>query len=192
MIRRRPRSSPSSPPRWTRVRQGRVHDDRRQGDVQGHRVLVEAAAEGAQPRQARSRPGRPGTTTSATRSATCSRSTSSSPTPARAAIGFTDVACDVEVAATTCPPDEFAAEIDRLWRQVKPLYDQLHCYARRKLNKNYGDKVVPKTGPIPAHLLGNMWAQEWDNIYPGSSRTRASRRSTSRRRSRRATTRRRW
>lgn len=64
------------------------------------------------------------------------------------------------------PPDDFAREMDRLWLQVKPLYDQLHCYVRAKLNEHYGDKVQPATGPIRADLLGNMWAQEWGNIYP--------------------------
>ncbi|HVG08842.1 MAG TPA: M2 family metallopeptidase [Thermoanaerobaculia bacterium] len=63
-------------------------------------------------------------------------------------------------------PDAFAAELDRLWGQVKPLYDSLHCYVRARLNKEYGDQIVPPGKPIPAHLLGNMWAQSWDNIYP--------------------------
>jgi len=63
------------------------------------------------------------------------------------------------------PPDAFAAELDRLWGQVKPLYDSLHCYVRAKLNKQYGNDVVPLDKPIPAHLLGNMWAQSWDNVY---------------------------
>ena len=63
------------------------------------------------------------------------------------------------------PPDDFAAELDRLWEQVQPLYDSLHAYVRWKLREKYGD-VVPANGPIPAHLLGNMWAQDWDNIYP--------------------------
>ena len=63
------------------------------------------------------------------------------------------------------PPDAFAAEVDRLWGQVKPLYDSVHCYVRSNLNKKYGDKVVPLDQPIPAHLLGNIWAQEWGNIY---------------------------
>ncbi|HYC88353.1 MAG TPA: M2 family metallopeptidase [Thermoanaerobaculia bacterium] len=63
------------------------------------------------------------------------------------------------------PPDAFAAEMDRLWNQVKPLYDSLHCYVRTNLNKKYGNDVVPPDGPIPAHLLGNIWAQEWGNIY---------------------------
>jgi peptidyl-dipeptidase A len=62
-------------------------------------------------------------------------------------------------------PDAFAALTDKLWGQVKPLYDQLHCYTRAKLNQKYGDAVQPKTGPIRADLLGNMWAQEWGNIY---------------------------
>lgn len=63
------------------------------------------------------------------------------------------------------PPDEFAAELDRLWGQVKPLYESLHCYVRARLNQKYGSKVAPASGPIPAHLLGNIWAQEWGNIY---------------------------
>jgi peptidyl-dipeptidase A len=62
-------------------------------------------------------------------------------------------------------PEEFAALTDKLWAQVKPLYDQLHCYTRAKLNAKYGDQVQPKAGPIRADLLGNMWAQEWGNIY---------------------------
>jgi peptidyl-dipeptidase A len=62
-------------------------------------------------------------------------------------------------------PDEFARLTDKLWGQVKPLYDELHCYTRAKLNEKYGDAVQPKTGPIRADLLGNMWAQEWGNIY---------------------------
>lgn len=63
------------------------------------------------------------------------------------------------------PPDVFAKEVDRLWEQVKPLYVSLHAYVRSKLREKYGD-VVPANGPIPAHLLGNPWAQTWDNIYP--------------------------
>jgi peptidyl-dipeptidase A len=62
-------------------------------------------------------------------------------------------------------PDAFAAETDRLWGQVKPLYEALHCHVRAKLNEKYGDAVVPKAGPIPAHLLGNMWAQAWGEIF---------------------------
>jgi len=61
--------------------------------------------------------------------------------------------------------DEFTREMDRLWMQVKPLYDQLHCYVRAKLHEHYGAKVQPAAGPIRADLLGNMWAQEWGNIY---------------------------
>ena len=63
------------------------------------------------------------------------------------------------------PPEQFAALTDRLWKQVEPLYEQLHCYTRDKLNAKYGDAVQPETGPIRADLLGNMWAQEWGNIY---------------------------
>ncbi len=62
-------------------------------------------------------------------------------------------------------PDEFAAMTDRLWGEVKPLYDQLHCYTRAKLNEKHGAAVQPATAPIRSDLLGNMWAQEWGNIY---------------------------
>lgn len=64
------------------------------------------------------------------------------------------------------PPEQFAAETERMWQEVKPLYMALHTYVRRKLNEKYGDAVQPRTGPIRADLLGNMWAQEWGNIYP--------------------------
>ncbi len=63
-------------------------------------------------------------------------------------------------------PDAFAAEMERLWLQVKPLYDSLYTYTRRKLSEKYGKDVVAEDKPIPAHLLGNMWAQTWGNIYP--------------------------
>ncbi|MFL6730361.1 MAG: M2 family metallopeptidase [Sphingomicrobium sp.] len=62
-------------------------------------------------------------------------------------------------------PEEFSAMYDRLWGEMKPLYLQLHCYTRAKLNQKYGSAVQPATGPIRADLLGNMWAQEWGNIY---------------------------
>ena len=69
-------------------------------------------------------------------------------------------------AAYDMPPAEFEQETDRLWNQVKPLYDDLHCYVRARLSRKYGTEKVSATGPIPAHLLGNMWAQEWPNVYP--------------------------
>jgi peptidyl-dipeptidase A len=63
------------------------------------------------------------------------------------------------------PPEAFVALTDRLWAQVKPLYEQLHCYVRTKLHERYGEIVQPASGPIRADLLGNMWAQEWSRIY---------------------------
>jgi peptidyl-dipeptidase A len=80
-------------------------------------------------------------------------------------IGFKDVS-SMWKSGYDMPEAAFAAQVDKLWSQVKPLYEQLHCYARRKLNQTYGDKVVSRTGPIPSHLLGNMWAQSWDYLYP--------------------------
>ena len=79
-------------------------------------------------------------------------------------LGFTDMGV-MWRSKYDMPADAFPVEMDRLWEQVKPLYLSLHAYVRWKLREKYGD-VVPASGPIPAHLLGNMWAQEWENIYP--------------------------
>lgn len=79
-------------------------------------------------------------------------------------LGFEDVGT-MWRARYDLPPAEFAAETDRLWGQVKPLYDELHCHVRAELNEKYGDEVVPLDQPIRADLLGNMWAQSWGNIY---------------------------
>ncbi|MEJ8566834.1 M2 family metallopeptidase [Elongatibacter sediminis] len=80
------------------------------------------------------------------------------------ALGFTDLGAmwrsDYDM-----PASEFPAELDRLWEQVSPLYEALHCHVRARLGEAYGEDVVPQQGPIPAHLLGNMWAQDWENIY---------------------------
>ena len=62
------------------------------------------------------------------------------------------------------PPDDFSKEVDRLWQQLRPLYLSLHTYVRARLHAKYGD-AVPTDGPIPAHLLGNIWAQDWSNVY---------------------------
>ena len=62
-------------------------------------------------------------------------------------------------------PEAFEADIERLWGEVKPLYDDLHCYARKKLRTKYGKDKIADKAPIPAHLLGNMWAQEWGDVY---------------------------
>ena len=62
------------------------------------------------------------------------------------------------------PPDDFAKEMDRLWEQLRPLYLSLHTYVRTRLRQQYGDEV-PADGPIPAHLLGNIWAQDWSNLF---------------------------
>lgn len=79
-------------------------------------------------------------------------------------LGFADVGA-MWRSGYDMPADDFAALTDRLWAQVRPLYEQLHCFTRSKLNEKYGDQVQTKTGPIRADLLGNMWAQEWGNIY---------------------------
>jgi peptidyl-dipeptidase A len=79
-------------------------------------------------------------------------------------IGYSDVGA-VWRAAYDMSADAFVADTERLWAEVKPLYDALHCYVRARLRAKYGKDLVPDHGPIPAQLLGNMWAQEWNNIY---------------------------
>ncbi len=81
------------------------------------------------------------------------------------ALGYQDVG-ELWRSKYDMAPDAFPVELDRLWGQVEPLYEALHCYVRGELGETYGADVVPQTGPIPAHLLGNMWAQQWGNIYP--------------------------
>jgi peptidyl-dipeptidase A len=63
------------------------------------------------------------------------------------------------------PADAFSQTTERLWSQLAPMYRQLHCYARARLNEKYGDAVQPRTGPLRADLLGDMWAQQWGNVY---------------------------
>ncbi len=79
-------------------------------------------------------------------------------------LGFTDTGA-MWRSGYDMPADDFAKLTDKLWFEVKPLYDELHTYVRTQLNKKYGDAVQAKTGPIRADLLGNMWAQEWGDIY---------------------------
>jgi peptidyl-dipeptidase A len=80
-------------------------------------------------------------------------------------LGFTDLGA-MWRSNYDMKPEEFSKEIERLWLQVRPFYEALHAHVRASLSKHYGEKVVPKEGLIPAHLLGNMWAQTWGNIYP--------------------------
>lgn len=63
------------------------------------------------------------------------------------------------------PDKQFYAELEKLWTQMKPFYEQLHAYVRGKLRQKYGSDKISEDGPIPAHLLGNMWAQSWENLY---------------------------
>ncbi len=79
-------------------------------------------------------------------------------------LGFADLG-ELWRAGFDMTPAEFEAETERLWSQVKPLYDGLHCYARGKLQQRYGKERVPDGKPVPAHLFGNIWAQQWNNIY---------------------------
>lgn len=80
-------------------------------------------------------------------------------------LGFSNLA-DMWLSNYDMAPEDMSAEVERLWGQVAPLYDALHCNVRSRLNDFYGDEVQPRTGPIRADLLGNMWAQNWSAIYP--------------------------
>ncbi len=79
-------------------------------------------------------------------------------------LGYSDLG-EMWRAGFDMSPTEFKGEATKLWEQVKPLYKELHCAVRAKLGELYGEDKVPQDGPIPAHLLGNMWAQEWGFIY---------------------------
>ena len=87
-------------------------------------------------------------------------------------IGFADMGA-LWKSGYDMTPEAFEADVDRLWSEIKPFYEELHCYARSRLRAKYGKDVVPEKAPIPAHLLGNMWAQEWQGLmdlfapYPG-------------------------
>lgn len=78
-------------------------------------------------------------------------------------IGFADLG-ELWRSGYDMPPAELEAEVDRLWGQLAPLYEQLHCNTRAKLSEKYGAEVVPPTGPIPAELFGNLWAQDWSAL----------------------------
>ena len=80
-------------------------------------------------------------------------------------IGFADMGAGWR-SGYDMSPEDFEVELDRLWGQVAPLYEQLHCHVRAELNETYGDDAVALDKPIPAHLTGNMWAQSWEHIYP--------------------------
>ena len=64
------------------------------------------------------------------------------------------------------PAADFQAETDRLWGQVEPLYKQLQCYTKNKLVAKYGPEKGQIDGKIPAHLTGNLWQQDWGNLWP--------------------------
>jgi peptidyl-dipeptidase A len=80
-------------------------------------------------------------------------------------IGFADVG-EQWRSGYDMPPEALAAELERLWQELRPMYEQLHCHVRARLQERHGRDRVPDRGPIPAHLLGNMWAQSWENLYP--------------------------
>jgi len=79
--------------------------------------------------------------------------------------GFTNLA-EAWKSGYDMSTEDFTIEARRLWDQVKPFYEELHCHVRAKLSEQYGADKVPLEGPIPAHLFGNMWSQTWDNLYP--------------------------
>lgn len=79
-------------------------------------------------------------------------------------IGFADTG-ELWRSGYDMTPAALEADMDRLWAQVKPLYDALHCHVRAGLSREHGAAVVPPAGPMPAHVLGNLWAQDWTATY---------------------------
>jgi peptidyl-dipeptidase A len=79
-------------------------------------------------------------------------------------LGFSDLG-EMWRSGYDMPAEDFMVELERLWNQVRPLYESLHCHVRAELSQEYGSAIVPLEQPIPAHLLGNMWSQSWSNIY---------------------------
>ena len=80
-------------------------------------------------------------------------------------LGFEDVG-NMWLSNYDMSADDMEHEVERLWGQLSPFYEQLHCYVRARLNDRYGDAVVPLDQPIRADLLGNMWAQDWSTLMP--------------------------
>ena len=142
---------------WPRPR----HDERRAADRQRDRG---ADGHGPQSRPARARCGRAGTTMSARRCAPQYVRMAEIANAGARELGFADTGA-MWRSNYDMTPEEFAALTERLWNEVRPLYEEIHCFTRAGLNRRYGDSVQPATGPIRADLLGNLWAQEWGNIY---------------------------
>ena len=88
-------------------------------------------------------------------------------------LGFADLG-DLWRSGYDMTPDDFRAELERLWEQVRPLYEALHCHVRARLGDEFGTAVVPQDAPIRAHLLGNMWSQNWQNVYASVGPARSS------------------
>lgn len=58
----------------------------------------------------------------------------------------------------------FQQNIAELMSAITPLYKNLFTYVRSKLIERYGDRIR-EDGPLPAHVLGDMWAQNWENLF---------------------------
>jgi len=79
-------------------------------------------------------------------------------------VGFKDVG-ELWRSQYDMSPERFEAQMEQLWSQVEPLYQALHCHVRAALHQKYGAERVPLDQAIPAHLTGNMWAQDWSKLY---------------------------
>ena len=63
------------------------------------------------------------------------------------------------------PPGAPGAALDRIWNELRPLYESLHCLVRARLGETYGTAVAPPDEAIPAHLLGSPWGGRWEALY---------------------------
>ena len=60
--------------------------------------------------------------------------------------------------------DDLKESAEAFWEELKDFYEELHAYVRHRLKDRYPNEIEAN-GAIPAHLLGNMWAQSWENIF---------------------------
>jgi peptidyl-dipeptidase A len=78
-------------------------------------------------------------------------------------LGYRDVG-DLWKSRYDMPTEAMEADVERLWQQVRPLYEKLHCYVRKELREKWGKDRIPNQ-TIPAHLFGNLWSQQWSSLY---------------------------
>lgn len=80
------------------------------------------------------------------------------------ALGYPDF-FTYQVSDYSMTTDEMLQMTDNLLRQIRPLYRELHTWARYELAKRY---AVPVPEQLPAHWLSNRWGQNWSDLVSPS------------------------